>query len=111
MKRFRRQFVFGGLILLTCLGIIFGARSSAVAQEIQNQPTDYSPVATQQSIHGTETASCLSEGQKIDLNNANALVFMDCPGYYSTLAKEIITHGPYDSVEEVMGIPGLSEQQ
>ncbi|MEO0377147.1 MAG: photosystem II complex extrinsic protein PsbU [Cyanobacteria bacterium P01_A01_bin.17] len=55
--------------------------------------------------------SCLAEGETIDLNNANAVAFTDCPGFYPTLAKEIVTHGPYESVEDVLNIPGLNDQQ
>jgi photosystem II PsbU protein len=54
---------------------------------------------------------CVDTGQKIDLNNANMMAFTDCPGFYPTLAKIIVQHGPYDRVEDVLKIENLSSQQ
>jgi photosystem II PsbU protein len=47
----------------------------------------------------------------IDLNNANLLAFTDCPGFYPNLASAILTHGPYQSVEDVLSIPDLTDNQ
>ncbi len=58
-----------------------------------------------------EERLCSDEGQKIDLNNANMVAFTDCPGFYPTLAKLIVTNGPYQKVEDVLELPGLSERQ
>lgn len=55
--------------------------------------------------------SCADIGQKIDLNNANMVDFMDCPGFYPTLAKSIVLEGPYARVEDVLEIADLSPQQ
>lgn len=54
---------------------------------------------------------CVESEHKIDLNNANMAAFTDCPGFYPTLAKSIITHGPYEKAEDVLGIEGLSDRQ
>lgn len=107
--KYYRQVVIFGLIFLTCLSLILWPRHRAVSAEIQSQSINYLNAAEVQQV--AESTSCMPEGQKIDLNNANALVFMDCPGYYPTLAKEIITHSPYDSVEGVLDIPDLNPQQ
>jgi photosystem II PsbU protein len=48
---------------------------------------------------------------KIDLNNANMAAFTDCPGFYPTLAKSIVTNGPYAKVEDVLKIERLSDLQ
>lgn len=50
-------------------------------------------------------------GKKIDLNNTNVRAFQRYPGLYPTLAKKIITHAPYQKVEDVLSIEGLSERQ
>ena len=50
-------------------------------------------------------------GQKIDLNNSNFLAFTQYPGLYPTLAGEIIQHAPYEQVEDVLSIPGLTDRQ
>lgn len=50
-------------------------------------------------------------GQKIDLNNEDVRGFRELRGFYPNLAAKIIKYAPYDSVEEVLDIPGLSERQ
>lgn len=50
-------------------------------------------------------------GQKIDLNNSDIRDFRGLRGFYPNLASEIIKNAPYDTVEEVLDIPGLSETQ
>jgi photosystem II PsbU protein len=50
-------------------------------------------------------------GKKIDLNNTNIASFQRFPGLYPTLASKIIQNAPYNSVEDVLKIQGLSERQ
>lgn len=50
-------------------------------------------------------------GQKIDLNNTNVRAFMQYPGMYPTLAKLIIKYAPFESVESVLDMPGLTDRQ
>ncbi len=50
-------------------------------------------------------------GQKIDLNNTNVRAFRRLRGFYPTLAQKILENAPYDEVEDVLEIPGLSESQ
>lgn len=50
--------------------------------------------------------------QKIDLNNTtNAREFRQYPGLYPVLARLVITHSPYREVEDILKIPGLTEEQ
>jgi photosystem II PsbU protein len=50
-------------------------------------------------------------GQKIDLNNANVRLFRQYKGFYPNLAAKIVKYAPYEKVEDVLDIPGLSETQ
>jgi len=50
-------------------------------------------------------------GKKIDLNNTNVRAFMSYPGLYPTLARTILANAPFESVEDVLDIPGLTERQ
>lgn len=54
---------------------------------------------------------CTVPEKSIDLNNANLLAFTDCPGFYPNLATQILTHGPYKTVEDVLSIPELTGTQ
>ncbi|NEO93161.1 MAG: photosystem II complex extrinsic protein PsbU [Moorea sp. SIO3G5] len=50
-------------------------------------------------------------GSKLDLNNSDVRKFLEYKGFYPTLAKKIIKNAPYDSVEDVLNLEGLSEKQ
>ncbi len=50
-------------------------------------------------------------GKKLDLNNTNVRSFQKYPGMYPTLASKIIKNAPYEKVEDVLKIEGLSERQ
>ena len=48
---------------------------------------------------------------KLDLNNSDVRDFRGLRGFYPNLASKIIQNAPYDNVEDVLDIPGLSEKQ
>lgn len=48
---------------------------------------------------------------KLDLNNSDVREFRKLRGFYPNLASKIIQNAPYDTVEDVLEIPGLSESQ
>ncbi|HIK14141.1 MAG TPA: photosystem II complex extrinsic protein PsbU [Leptolyngbyaceae cyanobacterium M33_DOE_097] len=50
-------------------------------------------------------------GKKLDLNNTNVRYFRQIPGLYPTLAGLIVKNAPYESVEDVLEIPGLTDRQ
>lgn len=50
-------------------------------------------------------------GDKIDLNNTNIGAFQRYRGLYPTLAKKIVFNAPYENVEDVLNLKGLSERQ
>ena len=50
-------------------------------------------------------------GKKLDLNNTNLRYFRVLQGMYPTLAGLIVKNSPYDQVEDVLKIPGLTEAQ
>lgn len=50
-------------------------------------------------------------GQKIDLNNTNIFAFTELRGLYPTVASKVLENAPYESVEDVLSIPGLSGHQ
>ena len=48
---------------------------------------------------------------KLDLNNSDVREFRRLPGFYPGLASKIIQNAPYNDVEDVLDIPGLSDRQ
>lgn len=47
-------------------------------------------------------------GNKIDVNNTNIASFRKFRGLYPTIAGKVVSNAPYDSVDDVLNIPGLS---
>jgi photosystem II PsbU protein len=109
MKRIIRWVSVLSLILVSYFSFL-GWNSTAIAGSM----TISSPAVMETAMSSPRSgdqASCVELGQKIDLNNANIIAFTDCRGFYPTLAKLIVTSGPYLQVEDVLNIPGLSDQQ
>ncbi|AOX03781.1 photosystem II protein [Moorena producens PAL-8-15-08-1] len=50
-------------------------------------------------------------GKKTDLNNTPLRKFRKYRGFYPTLARKIADNAPYESVEKVLEIEGLSAKQ
>ncbi len=48
---------------------------------------------------------------KIDLNNSNINTFRQVRGMYPTLGRIIIDNAPYQSLDEVLNIAGLTDAQ
>lgn len=48
-------------------------------------------------------------GSKIDVNNTNIASFRKFRGLYPTIAGKVVSNAPYNSIDEVLNIPGLSQ--
>ena len=48
-------------------------------------------------------------GSKIDVNNTNIAAFRKHRGLYPTIAGKVVSNAPYDSVEDILEIPGLKQ--
>ena len=48
---------------------------------------------------------------KIDVNNTILRNYRRIPGFYPTLARKLVQNAPYDSLEDMLNIPDLTEQQ
>ncbi len=69
-------------------------------------------VESQETLRNRADAKLATEfGKKIDLNNTNVRAFQKYPGMYPTLARKIIANAPYENVEDVLNIQGLSDRQ
>ncbi|MEL7502515.1 MAG: photosystem II complex extrinsic protein PsbU [Cyanobacteria bacterium J06554_6] len=50
-------------------------------------------------------------GFKIDVNNTNVAAFANYRGLYPTIGGKIVKNAPYESLDEVLEIPGLSQTE
>ncbi|KPQ33643.1 MAG: photosystem II protein PsbU [Phormidesmis priestleyi Ana] len=48
-------------------------------------------------------------GNKIDVNNTNIASFRKFRGLYPTIAGKVVSNAPYESVEDILNIPNLSD--
>jgi len=110
MKRLGRWL---GVISLLVLGFL-GWTQTATAANLSWQPV---PVLASQARVSNEAlrnqvdAKLGEIGDKIDLNNANVRAFAQYRGLYPNLARIVLQHAPYESVEDVLNIEGLSDRQ
>ncbi len=109
MKRLISWFSILSLIIISLLGLFGWIQPTPTLAGVL-QPTAQLAVATT-FPDITDEAACPDLRPKIDLNNANIVAFQDCRGFYPTLASLIVEHSPYQTVEDVLDIPGLSDRQ
>jgi photosystem II PsbU protein len=103
--------------LLLILSLVFGlslcywtlapAQALAVTTDGVWQPL----AVTQSGSSVVDTKLGTEFGQKLDLNNSNVQAFTEYKGLYPKLARVIVQNAPYEKVEDVLEIPGLSEKQ
>lgn len=115
MKRFLRLLTILGM-LIGCLGWL-GMPQSAMAapspQPVLQMGTLFTPklIAAEGLRNAMEEKMGTEFGKKLDLNNTNVRAFRQYQGLYPTLAGLIVKNAPYEKVEDVLDIPGLTARQ
>jgi photosystem II PsbU protein len=108
MKRFARLLVVFSL----CLTCFVGVTQQAMAASWNNSTVLAAAPSTEEVILNSADSKLGTEfGKKIDLNNTNVRAFRKYPGMYPTLARKVVDHAPYKTVEDVLNIPDLSAKQ
>ena len=106
MKRLIR-FLATLSLVMGCLGWMAQTAVAANFDGVTNRVTvlaaDYRNVV--------EDKMATDYGKKLDVNNTNVRAFRQLPGMYPTLAGLIVKNAPYESVEDVLDIPGLNDKQ
>lgn len=97
-------------LLLSCMGL--AGKQSAVAASLSGINLRSAAIlAVEQPLRNAADDKRAEVGNKIDLNNTNVRAFRQYPGFYPNLASKIIANAPYEKVEDVLSIPGLSKTQ
>lgn len=101
-------------LLVGCLGW-FGVPQHAIAADLSSVTLHSVPVLA---VEETTTLRNRADdklatefGKKIDLNNTNVRAFQKYQGMYPNLAAKIVQNAPYQKVEDVLELPGLSDRQ
>jgi photosystem II PsbU protein len=97
-------------LLLGCWGML-GTTQTAQAVSFNSVAGNQVPVLAVARQNRADMKLGTDFGKKIDLNNTNIAAFQQFPGLYPTLAKKIIAYAPYEKVEDVLNLPGLSNAQ
>ena len=96
-------------LILGCLGLL--GQPQAQALNLTSASLSPSPVLAAKYVNPVDAKLTTEFGKKIDLNNSDIRDFRDLRGFYPNLAGKIIKYAPYEKVEDVLSIPGLSETQ
>ena len=111
-----------GLVrLLTVFSLLLGywgwlgTTQIAQASNINGVSLQFVPVLAVEFVQPTQNKADqklgTEFGKKLDLNNTNIRAFQQYPGLYPTLARKIIQNAPYQQLDDVFNIPGLSDDQ
>ena len=110
MKRFVGLFAALSLVFgsLTWLGLPQPAAAAGLNDVMfQSAPTVLADFAR----NTAEEKLTNPFGTKVDINNSNVRAFTKFPGMYPNIAGKIVRNAPYDKVEDVFDIPGLSDRE
>jgi len=114
MKRGMKQ----ALGTLVAFGILMGSLLLGNAQPVlalQLDATSMGGTALIANAGGKELRNSVDDklatdyGSKIDINNTNIASFRKFRGLYPTIAGKVVSNAPYDSIDDVLRIPDLSE--
>lgn len=98
-------------MVLSCLSLV-AAPQKAMAANFNGISLQSSAIlAAQTTLRNAADAKLGELGDKIDLNNTNVRAFRQFPGMYPTLAAKIVNNAPYQQVEDVLDLPGLTDTQ
>lgn len=108
MKRLVGFLTMVGL-LVVCWGWL-GLARPAIAANVTGL-TLTSPVLAAEFRNVMDDKLSTEFGKKIDLNNTNIRAFMQYPGMYPNIARLIVKYAPFESVDDVLEMPGLTDRQ
>ena len=95
------------VLCLSCFGWL--GQQPAQAVNLQSFTLSSSPILA--SLADERNSRKGTQINLIDLNNDHVRKFRKYRGFFPTLAREIVKNSPYDEVEDVLDIPGLSDKQ
>ncbi|MBW4467543.1 MAG: photosystem II complex extrinsic protein PsbU [Pegethrix bostrychoides GSE-TBD4-15B] len=115
MKQLFGQVLSSLLLLTVALGCLGGWQPSALATGLSWNALTGAPTApllmAMEPRNRADDKLATEFGKKIDLNNTNIRAFMEYPGLYPTLARKILQNAPFESVDDVLEMPDLTDRQ
>ncbi|MFQ3612671.1 MAG: photosystem II complex extrinsic protein PsbU [Cyanobacteriota bacterium] len=71
----------------------------------------FAPLGILGVAHAAELPAVKHLDAPIDVNNTILRNYRQLPGFYPNLARTLVQNAPYDSLEDMLRIPGLTEEQ
>ena len=97
-------------LCLGCLGLVPSDKAHAGNLNLTTWPS--ASILAVESGKVNNADKKLGEiGEKLDLNNSPLRSFRKYRGMFPTIAAKIVKKAPYEKVEDVLGTPGLTEDQ
>ncbi|MGK7912035.1 MAG: photosystem II complex extrinsic protein PsbU [Synechococcus sp.] len=98
------------LAFIIGISLVINLATPALAQESVDTvaPAEQSSAADVTEVDGVPV---IDLQPKLDLNYAMLRRFRELPGFYPTLGQKIIKAVPFNSVEDVVNIDGLTDKQ
>ncbi|NJM47242.1 MAG: photosystem II complex extrinsic protein PsbU [Alkalinema sp. RU_4_3] len=117
MKRLVRWLSVLSLVLTSCFGLGMPAMAANLTGNFTVSALLSTPVLVAANVEKEDLRNKVSDklttsfGKKIDLNNTNLRAFRNLPGMYPGIAALVVKNAPYDRVDDVLNVAGLSEDQ
>lgn len=103
MKRF-----FG---LLMALGLVLGTLVSGAQPAVAGLLNSDTVLVAEATMprNAIDDKLTTEYSYKLDINNTNVAAFRKYRGLYPTIAGKIVRNAPFESLEDILDIPGLSD--
>ncbi|MGD1906497.1 MAG: photosystem II complex extrinsic protein PsbU [Leptolyngbyaceae cyanobacterium] len=107
MKRLLGLLIALSVLLGGVMGVQVNAAMAATGQSLSNP----SLLLAAELRNAVDDKLSTAYGSKLDINNANVQAFTKYPGLYPTIAGKIVKNAPYESVDDLLAIPGLGDRE
>ena len=97
--------------LLMALGLVFGTLVSNAQPAVASMLNTNAMLLAETELprNAIDDKLTTEYGYKLDVNNTNVAAFRKYRGLFPTIAGKIVRNAPYDNLEDILEIPGLSD--
>lgn len=107
-----KRLLLGLIVTLGMLvGSWFGWGVASATAATFNSLSWNAPLLAEEIRNAVDDKLSTEYGSKLDLNNANVQAFVKYRGLYPTIARKILKNAPYNEIDSVLEIPGLSDRE
>ncbi|MBX2864997.1 MAG: photosystem II complex extrinsic protein PsbU [Leptolyngbyaceae cyanobacterium MAG.088] len=97
--------------LLMALGLVFGTLVSNAQPAVASMLNNGTALLAEATLprNAVDDKLATDYGYKLDVNNTNVAAFRKYRGLFPTIAGKIVRNAPYDKLDDILKIPGLSD--